>query len=331
MANYNKLNLKGFEIPLLDDSDTTTYPRISFKKDDKIYNASINVADSITSVGKDSIVVKIKDKIFYGKKKSTIVYSVVLPADCSNYMKNTYPSTYQTITEVPDEMKTPDTSNVTDMYCMFQSCKALTVIPQLNTSKVTNMSSMFGNCYAIKSIPQLDTSKVTNMGYMFSACKALTTIPQLNTSKVVIMHDMFNGCNALTSIPQLDTSKVISMYNMFNNCISLTSVPQLDTSKVTNMNSMFSGCPGLTTIPQLDTSKVTDMTLMFSGCSKLPTVFPWTIDCTSIIYIDNVSGMFNGSSVKEVTFKNVNASIKSQFTAAKLGSQLNKIVIKNTI
>lgn len=91
------------------------------------------------------------------------------------------------------------------------------------------------------------------------------------------------------------------------------------------MEQMFCNCSNLTTIPQLDTSKVFHMNYMFDSCTNLPSVFPWTIDCTYIDSIDNIRKIFNWSSVKEVTFKNVNEDIKPQFTAANLGSQLTKI------
>ena len=172
---------------------------------------------------------------------------------------------------------------------------------------------------------ELDASNVTDMNSMFNECTNLTTIPQLDTSKVNDMGYMFYICTNLTTIPQLDTSNVTNMLFMFYDCTNLTAIPQLDTSKATNMGYMFDGCTHLTAIPQLDTSKVTDMRNMFYGCTSLPTVFPWTVDCASIPYFGNINKIFNGSSVTEVTFKNVNASIKAQFTASNLGYQLTKI------
>ena len=165
-----------------------------------------------------------------------------------------------------------DTSAVTSMSYMFQSCSSLTTIPQLDTSAVTTMNSMFQSCSSLTTIPQLDTSAVTNMNSMFQSCYKLTTIPQLDTSAVTSMNDMFNGCVKLTTIPQLDTSAVTSMSYMFQSCSSLTTIPQLDTSAVTTMNSMFQSCSSLTTIPQLDTSAVTNMYNMFNGCTNLTTI-----------------------------------------------------------
>jgi surface protein len=183
-----------------------------------------------------------------------------------------------------------------------------------------------GNYGKMTVLPEeFDASNVTSMSFMFASCSNLTTIPQLDTSNVTNMNGMFDSCSNLTTIPQLDTSKVTKMRRAFSNCQKLTTVPQLDISKVNDMSTMFSGCTNLTTIPQLDTSNVTSMYNMFYKCTSLPTVFPWAIDCTSITSIDNITSIFNSSSVKEVTFKNVNKDIKPQFTAANLGSQLTKI------
>ena len=65
---------------------------------------------------------------------------------------------------------------------------------------VTNMSSMFNGCRSLTAIPQMDTSSATDMSGMFISCTSLTAIPQLDTSAVTNMNNMFNGCNSLTAI-----------------------------------------------------------------------------------------------------------------------------------
>ena len=102
-----------------------------------------------------------------------------------------------------------DTSNVTDMSYMFQSCSKLTSLDLsgLDTSKVTNMSYMFGYCTNLTSIDlsNWDTSKVTNMSYMFQSCSKLTSLDlsDLDTSKVTSMDGMFEYCKSLTSLSSL--------------------------------------------------------------------------------------------------------------------------------
>lgn len=71
-----------------------------------------------------------------------------------------------------------DTSKVTNMYCMFYECGALT---SLDVSK-------------------FDISKVTDMSYMFAGCKALITITaseKFVTDKVTDSSGMFNNCTSL--------------------------------------------------------------------------------------------------------------------------------------
>ena len=129
-----------------------------------------------------------------------------------------------------------DTSNVTDMGYMFDSCSSLTTIPQLDTSNVTNMGHMFYSCSSLTTIPQLDTSNVSNMGSMFENCTSLTTIPQLDTSNVTYMGYMFDSCSSLTTIPQLDTSNVTNMGHMFYSCSSLTEINMINIGTSLNIS-----------------------------------------------------------------------------------------------
>ena len=52
------------------------------------------------------------------------------------------------------------------MEKIFNNCRSLTSIPQLDTSKVTNMFSMFDSCSSLTSISQLDCSSVEYFGIM---------------------------------------------------------------------------------------------------------------------------------------------------------------------
>ena len=110
------------------------------------------------------------------------------------------------------------------------------------------MSGMFNNCKSLTTISQLDTSNVTNMNSMFFGCSSLTAIPQLDTSNVISINAMFQNCSSLTTIPQLDTSNVTNMSYMFYNSSSITTISQLDMSNVTNTSSMFFGCVKVTNL-----------------------------------------------------------------------------------
>ena len=73
-----------------------------------------------------------------------------------------------------------DTSNVTDMSCMFYGSPflALLDLSNFNTSKVTNMNNMFVNCSSLVSLDlsSFDTSNVTDISEMFAGCSSLSSL-----------------------------------------------------------------------------------------------------------------------------------------------------------
>ncbi|MBQ2056028.1 MAG: BspA family leucine-rich repeat surface protein, partial [Bacteroidaceae bacterium] len=64
-----------------------------------------------------------------------------------------------------------NTSNVTDMYRMFDNCTSLTNldVSNFNTSNVTNMKAMFAFCTSLTSLDlsKFNTSNITDMSWMF--------------------------------------------------------------------------------------------------------------------------------------------------------------------
>ena len=122
-----------------------------------------------------------------------------------------------------------------------------------DTSNVTNMEGMFNSCYSLTNLDltNFDTSNVKNMDLMFYGCKNLTDLDltSFDTANVKSMESMFNGCNNLISLDLggFDISKVTSMNRMFYNCSGLTSL-DLSGFKVFDMwsmDEMFSGCSNL--------------------------------------------------------------------------------------
>ena len=84
---------------------------------------------------------------------------------------------------------------------------------------------MFDNCRNLTTIPQLDTSSVTNMGNMFFNCRNLTTIDitHMNiTSTSDSSYFAFN-CYSLTKliIRNMSTIPVLAS-NAFSNCYHFT-------------------------------------------------------------------------------------------------------------
>ena len=213
-----------------------------------------------------------------------------------------------------------DTSNVTDMSCMFSNFTNLKSLDlsSFDTRNVTNMGGMFSGCKSLTSIDlsSFDTSNVTSMGHttipndahygsgyvgMFSGCKSLTSIDlsSFDTSNVTDMNCMFYGCSGLTSLDlsNFNTSKLTDMGGMFNGCISLTSIDlsNFNTSNVTNMGGTFYGCSGLTSLDlsNLDMSNVTRMSSMFGMCNNLTSLKLSKFKPSDLRYMPN---MFYGCS-----------------------------------
>lgn len=177
-----------------------------------------------------------------------------------------------------------NTSNVINMVEMFRDCTNLVSLnlSDFNTSSVTNMNRMFVNLYNLKSldVSHFDTSKVTDMTRMFPSCNSLTKLDLSNwdTSNVTSMRQMFAHCTSMTKLiltGKFNTSSVIDLSQMFYECSSLTSLDlsNFDTSNVTNMHTMFTNCNNLVTLDLsgFDTSNVENMGQMFQECYKLTT------------------------------------------------------------
>lgn len=124
-------------------------------------------------------------------------------------------------TSIDGLIKKNDTTNIKDTSYMFQSCKNLISIPELNTGNVINMRSMFYNCTSLTTIPQLDTINVQDMRSMFHNCFLLKKIDitymyPLSTpsyfayccyslTKVIIRY--------MTQVPLLDTNSFLYCYH----------------------------------------------------------------------------------------------------------------------
>ena len=176
-------------------------------------------------------------------------------------------------------------------------------IDYLNTSQVTNMYAMFNCCWALKHVELsgFDTQKVEDMACMFNSCYSLTWIDlsSFKTSKVTDMDYMFYYCTSIArlDVSKFDTSNVTDMYCMFSGCEGLTSLKlsNFKTDKVTNsMANMFEYCINLVTLDltSFNTSNVSEMDQMFNGCTKLKTIYvgdQWNINSSTSGY-----SMFEG-------------------------------------
>ena len=176
------------------------------------------------------------------------------------------------------------------------------ILDEYDTSNVTDMSCMFWGCSSLESLDLsgFDTSNVTDMTRMFDGCSSLESLDLsgFDTSNVTDMSSMFIGCNSLESLDLsgFDTSNVTDMSSMFDGCSSLESLDlsDFDTSNVTDMSCMFWGCSSLESmdLSGFDTSNVTDMAFMFRGCSSLESLDLDGFDTSNA----STRSMFNGCS-----------------------------------
>lgn len=175
-----------------------------------------------------------------------------------------------------------NTSQVTNMQCMFQNCESLEALDlsTFNTENVTNMYGMFESCKSLKSfnLSSFNTSKVKQMGYMFKKCESLTALDlsRFNTENVKDYEYMFHSCKSLTALDlsSFNSKEILNTSCMFTGCFALKTldISSFDTSKTTDMPSMFSECSALETIyasSAFTTDNVTNDSFMFSNCRKL--------------------------------------------------------------
>ena len=183
-----------------------------------------------------------------------------------------------------------------DSSAMFDQSKSVTSIDMsgLDTSRVTTMEKMFQSCIKMTSlnISNFNTSNVTSMVSMFAGCRVLKKldVSSFNTKKVTRFSNMFSSCRELTSIDvrSFDTSSATDFGSMFKECCKVKTIylgRNFITDKATNYTGMFStkydGTTSLTTIYSyndfkevlyldgFDDSSVKYEMYMFDGCSKL--------------------------------------------------------------
>ena len=198
-----------------------------------------------------------------------------------------------------------NTSNVTDMSFMFNTCRNLREIKginQLKTNNVISLNGMFQDCNELEhlDLSNWNTSKVSNMGYMFNKCKKLKKIKGINefiTKEVRTIRAMFKECKELEylDLSSFDTSNVNDMSFIFSECIKLKEIKGINnfvTKKVINMCSMFRFCYELDylDLSNFDTSNVKDMKLMFFECIKLKEIKG--LDKFITNKVTNMRGMF---------------------------------------
>ncbi len=128
---------------------------------------------NLSSDGGSSIVGWLDGTTYYVSTQDTSK-AIVFNEDSSKMFNNK-----TNLTEI-DFNDVVDTSNVTNMYYMFQYCTSLEKLDlsSFDTTKVTNMEAMFDHCTSLEylDLRSFDTSNVTNMRMMLSANSNLEAI-----------------------------------------------------------------------------------------------------------------------------------------------------------
>ena len=198
-----------------------------------------------------------------------------------------------------------NTSEVTDMFEMFEQCYSLQTldVSHFNTSKVTDMGRMFTDCQLLTTIDvsHFNTEQVQTMWCMFANCASLTSIDvsHFNTENVQSMAAMFSNCDLLTSIDvsRFNTDKVgaYGFASMFFECKSLKNIDlsNFNTSHAVFFDGMFCECESLATLDlsSFDTRNSESMYLMFKGCTSLK-----RLDLTNFVTdkVNDMRSMFEG-------------------------------------
>ena len=235
-----------------------------------------------------------------------------------------------------------DTSNVTDMYCMFGfglwtsdggiypfRLEEINGIENWNTSKVTNMSAMFYACINLKKldVSNFDTSQVTDMRNMFYYCSSLTSIKGLenfDTSNVTDMSSMFRSCTKISGSITISNPNITSYSGMFSYCsvispakfvVNYTSgcksvAQKMVNTKSSNSNVVLGGMPST-----LITGKRFNTTIeMMSGFSNV-----------TEIRFEQKNGTLSGTDVSEAK----DGSIKARISGNVLYVEANGEIFAN--
>ena len=171
-----------------------------------------------------------------------------------------------------------DTSNITDMSFLFDSCLNIKDIDisDWNIINVHNMEFMFGGCHNFigSHLKNWDVSHVTNMSNMFNTCSKFTgkSIENWDVSHVFYMSKMFTQCKNLDcNLNEWDVSSVKNMYKMFSNCIKFKG-DGLEFWKLNNLERavrMFESCYNLSTdLSNWDISNIKSLRFMFYDCKS---------------------------------------------------------------
>ena len=295
-----------------EDQDNSVKLYVKTNETDSTLSDLSIVADGIISFPEDSTkLLAVGEPVNYGAAISQLhELSFNNSISTSNVKNMSYMFAYTSELENLD-LNSFDTSKVTDMNNMFNTCKAtIAGFDKFNTSKVKDMNNMFYNSYFLTplDLSSFDTSNVTDMSYMFCSTRCENiNISGFNTSKVTDMGSMFqNSAASSLDLSSFDTSNVTNMDGMFRGS-SATSLDlsSFNVQNVINMSSMFDNSTATSIkFKEFNTSKVTDMKAMFAN-SKATSLDLSSFDTSNVI---NMDGMFYNSQATRLDLSSFNTS-----------------------
>ena len=235
----------------------------------------------------------------------------VVLTDENHIIENIISNSIYTIPVRSDGTSLLDVSNVTNCYNMFQRCKNLKSIPNLEFNNITNASRMFNVCSNITDINSIDLSNCNNATYMFDNCNKLNTINVTNVENIENTYAMFSNTN-ISKVSDLNFASATSVVRTFQNCHNLTSVNNINVMAAgKNISYMFDQCYNLkhvdnfyfntnnisnvfsraafesTSDLNIDWSKITSVDNLFYGCNNLYDIYNFSMN-----NVENVNDLF---------------------------------------
>lgn len=236
-----------------------------------------------------------------------------------NYMKNTYPDTYQTITELPD---IPDTSDATDIGYICDACYEISDFSKIKDLRnASNISFGFYNCIKGEIFSDLITSeKLTNTGYLYYKT-LLNRVPKMNTSSVNNASYMLSNAKIREYNDEYKFSKNVSLTQFLGNNPDLTNV-KINTEQATGLGNLVINCGNLLRLEMTSTKICNSFGQLASGCKLLNYISP--IDLSSLA-LDNINKnitnmLYNCNSLQSIVFNNVPIGVTEEQLRALIGA-----------
>ena len=172
-----------------------------------IYKATDDNLDGYSAVDVETSGVDIND--YFTTKITTTNY---IDFGYNNFIKQvpeinidnnvtTLSGAFLNMTLVKEIQLTGATQLLKDMNRIFYGCEDLQKIKlNIDTSNVTNLYYAFASCKNLIEFPEMNTQNVFNMSFMCYDCKKLVTVPKLKANSVININGSFLWCDNLTNL-----------------------------------------------------------------------------------------------------------------------------------